>query len=492
MGITHVMRGEDLINVTPKVLLLRGRSGQRPAARRSPTCRSSSTRSARSCPSAATTWPSRTTSTAATSPRRWSTTWPRSAGARPTASRSGRMPEIVELFRLEDVNPSSAFFDVKKLDHFNGEYIRALDGRRLRRAGPTRGSSTPPRGRPSASTSPTFEAIAPLVQERVKHLVEVPGYVDFLFLRRPADRRAPVGEGHRRRARARRRHPRRTPPPRYADLRLGRRLAARRRDRLRRASTGAKLARPRPHPGRGDRAHAWARRCSSRSRCWVATRPSSACGRPARRLSTPAAPPRRRRRMLRWPFRLVVGLVGSSCVYVGVTFVQVLVGLARRRPGPADAHRRAGCRPVRRRPSPVLQARLDHALELYGTASPPLIVYRRQAGGRPLHRGVSGYDYLRAKGIPEEALQVEVDGHQHLRGAVGVGADPRAGRGRRRRGDRHRPVPRPPSRRDRRGGRPAPARVADRRPRRRAPDGRETVAVALGRIIGYRRLSSFS
>src|SRR5581483_5092010 len=33
----------------------------------------------------------------------------------------------VEQFRLEDVVSSPAFFDPQKLDHFNGEYIRALD-----------------------------------------------------------------------------------------------------------------------------------------------------------------------------------------------------------------------------------------------------------------------------------------------------------------------------------------------------------------------------
>ena len=42
--------------------------------------------------------------------------------------------EIVDLFRLEDVNPSPAFFDLKKLEHINGEWIRRLDIGRLRRA----------------------------------------------------------------------------------------------------------------------------------------------------------------------------------------------------------------------------------------------------------------------------------------------------------------------------------------------------------------------
>ena len=36
------------------------------------------------------------------------------------------LAEIVELFRLEDVNPSPAFFDAKKLEAINGDYIRAL------------------------------------------------------------------------------------------------------------------------------------------------------------------------------------------------------------------------------------------------------------------------------------------------------------------------------------------------------------------------------
>ncbi len=33
---------------------------------------------------------------------------------------------LIEQFRLEDVSHSPAFFDVKKLTHMNGEYIRAL------------------------------------------------------------------------------------------------------------------------------------------------------------------------------------------------------------------------------------------------------------------------------------------------------------------------------------------------------------------------------
>jgi len=93
---------------------------------------------------------------------------------------------IVEEFRLEAVNSSPAFFDVKKLRAFNGEYIRAL-------ATPEFVSRAEPWLQPPAAPwspehfdSRVFEAMAPLVQERVAVLSEVPGYVDFLFLDRPA------------------------------------------------------------------------------------------------------------------------------------------------------------------------------------------------------------------------------------------------------------------------------------------------------------------
>ncbi len=90
------------------------------------------------------------------------------------------LEEMIAEFRLEDVNSSPAFFDERKLSHFNGEYIRALAADDfVKRAGPflERGPWAPADFDPSA-----FEALAPLVQERVKTLAEVPAMVDFLFL----------------------------------------------------------------------------------------------------------------------------------------------------------------------------------------------------------------------------------------------------------------------------------------------------------------------
>jgi glutamyl-tRNA synthetase len=88
--------------------------------------------------------------------------------------------EMVAEFRLEQVNSSPAFFDEKKLLHFNGEYIRRLSADEFAAAcEPFLARGPWP---PAAFDGAAFRAIAPLVQERVKLLSEVPSYVDFLFL----------------------------------------------------------------------------------------------------------------------------------------------------------------------------------------------------------------------------------------------------------------------------------------------------------------------
>jgi glutamyl-tRNA synthetase len=92
---------------------------------------------------------------------------------------------MVEWFRLEDVNHSPAFFDVAKLTHMNGEYIRALSTEAFIEACRPWlvGDRAPwPEG---AFDPATFARMAPLVQERVAVLGEVPTMVDFLFLDRP-------------------------------------------------------------------------------------------------------------------------------------------------------------------------------------------------------------------------------------------------------------------------------------------------------------------
>jgi len=94
--------------------------------------------------------------------------------------------ELVRSFRLENVNHAPAFFDVKKLTHVNGEHIRALSTEAFAEAcrpwltGP--GAPWPP----DRFDDAVFARMAPLVQERISVLAEVVGMVDFLFLDQPA------------------------------------------------------------------------------------------------------------------------------------------------------------------------------------------------------------------------------------------------------------------------------------------------------------------
>ena len=80
---------------------------------------------------------------------------------------------IEDEFRIEDVTHSPAFFDVKKLAAFNGDYIRALSvGDFIAACGPW----IPPH-----YDRAVFARIAPELQSRAQTLAEVPAQVDFLF-----------------------------------------------------------------------------------------------------------------------------------------------------------------------------------------------------------------------------------------------------------------------------------------------------------------------
>ena len=82
-------------------------------------------------------------------------------------------PDMVAAFRLDDVNLSPAFFDVKKLQAFNGEYIRRLSTSELVEA------CSP--WLPDEWDRVRFAAIAPHIQQRLVTLADAPAVVDFLF-----------------------------------------------------------------------------------------------------------------------------------------------------------------------------------------------------------------------------------------------------------------------------------------------------------------------
>ncbi|MBG0818686.1 glutamate--tRNA ligase [Planomonospora sp. ID82291] len=95
--------------------------------------------------------------------------------------------ELERLFRIEDVNASPAFFDVKKLTAFNGEYIRALTPERFITACAPWLTTPYAPWRPEAFNQAVFESVASLAQTRLAVLSEITSYVDFLFLDEPVN-----------------------------------------------------------------------------------------------------------------------------------------------------------------------------------------------------------------------------------------------------------------------------------------------------------------
>jgi glutamyl-tRNA synthetase len=183
-GVTHVLRGEDLLNVTPKVLLLRHALGHHedPTFAHLPLIVGADRKklSKRKDSVAIEDYVKKGYLPEAMANYLATLGW----GA-PDGVEIRPMSEIVGLFEIADVSKSPAFFDIKKLDHFNGEYIRALPVESfIEQAEPFLLGDTVPW--PEGSFDPaTFAVMAPLVQERVKTLSEAPEYVDFLFLDEP-------------------------------------------------------------------------------------------------------------------------------------------------------------------------------------------------------------------------------------------------------------------------------------------------------------------
>lgn len=94
--------------------------------------------------------------------------------------------EMVAEFRIEDANPSPAFFDVRKMRAFNGEYIRALSQPEFIDAcEPWLAPPTAPWPRERFDPL-VFAQLAPLAQTRVTLLSEITTMVDFAFLAEPA------------------------------------------------------------------------------------------------------------------------------------------------------------------------------------------------------------------------------------------------------------------------------------------------------------------
>ncbi len=92
------------------------------------------------------------------------------------------LQEIVDLFTLEAVNKSAAFFDIKKLNHINAEYIKRLDPARFTELVEPY-MTAPEAPWPAEAYRPeVVEALAPEIQQRIVNLSEAPAWVSWIFV----------------------------------------------------------------------------------------------------------------------------------------------------------------------------------------------------------------------------------------------------------------------------------------------------------------------
>ena len=109
--------------------------------------------------------------------------------------------------------------------------------------------------------------------------------------------------------------------------------------------------------------------------------------------------------------KLAVGLLAAVVLYLGVTFAQVWRAARNDQARPADAIVVFGTAQYNGVPSPVLAARLDHAIELYQKDLAPVIVVT--GGNQPgdqFTEATASANYLIQRGVPDEDVLREVSG----------------------------------------------------------------------------------
>ncbi|MEM9203998.1 MAG: glutamate--tRNA ligase family protein, partial [Actinomycetota bacterium] len=181
MGITHVIRGEDLLNTAPKVMLLWEALGYgaKPTYAHLPLLVNEQRKKL--------------------SKRRDSVALAafRDEGYLPAAMLNALallgwgpsddveirpIEEIVELFSLDAVNKGAAMFDLQKLGHINTEYIKGLTPAGFVDAA-TPWLTGDDVAWPAEAYDPTIvEALAPEVQQRIAKLDEAAGWLTWLFV----------------------------------------------------------------------------------------------------------------------------------------------------------------------------------------------------------------------------------------------------------------------------------------------------------------------
>jgi uncharacterized SAM-binding protein YcdF (DUF218 family) len=114
---------------------------------------------------------------------------------------------------------------------------------------------------------------------------------------------------------------------------------------------------------------------------------------------------------MRLAFKILAAVRAALVLYRGITFVQVGRAARRDEARPTEAIVVLGAAQYQGRPSPVLRARLDHAVALWRRRLAPVIVVTggRQPGDR-FTEATAAANYLLARGVPDQAVLREVSG----------------------------------------------------------------------------------
>src|SRR5579864_202106 len=123
----------------------------------------------------------------------------------------------------------------------------------------------------------------------------------------------------------------------------------------------------------------------------------------------------------RWFLLLIVLAVVLISFFVSTSW-QIVRAASLQEIPQADAIVVFGAAEYSGRPSPVLKARLDHALDLFHRGIAPVVITTGGAASDPkFSEGGVGKDYLMRHGIPERSLIAETQGRDTSESATRVG-----------------------------------------------------------------------
>src|SRR5579863_8716259 len=134
-----------------------------------------------------------------------------------------------------------------------------------------------------------------------------------------------------------------------------------------------------------------------------------------------------RPRWTRWWLRLLILIAVALLTFLIGTAVQVAQTASVEELQPADAIVVFGAAEYSGHPSPVLRARLDHALDLFHRGLAPVVITTGGAALDPtFSEGGVGRDYLMHHGVPESSIIAETQGRDTAESANRVAVIMRA------------------------------------------------------------------